>query len=118
MTNGNRGGKTVVMTPPSESSPKLLARRCHVSGRVQGVYYRASAAQRARGLGLAGYARNLPDGRVEVLVVGHEPAVIEFIEWLWVGPSAAKVRAVEVAALELAALEEPGGGLPAEFTTA
>jgi acylphosphatase len=106
------------MAPSSESSLTLLARRCHVSGRVQGVHYRASAAQRARGLGLAGYARNLPDGRVEVLVVGQEPAVIEFIEWLWVGPSAAKVRAVEVVALEVAALEDPVGGLPAQFTTA
>ena len=44
---------------------ELIARRCHVSGRVQGVFYRASTRQRARELGVTGYARNLPDGRVE-----------------------------------------------------
>jgi acylphosphatase len=99
------------MDPPLD--PPLLARRCHVSGRVQGVHYRASAAQRARALGLTGYARNLPDGRVEVLVYGSEPEVLAFIEWLWVGPTAAKVLAVEVAALEHR--EET---LPAAFTTA
>jgi TolB protein len=44
----------------------MIGRRCYVSGRVQGVFYRASAAQRARELELRGHARNLPDGRVEV----------------------------------------------------
>jgi acylphosphatase len=88
------------------------ARRCHVSGRVQGVHYRASAAQRARALGLTGHARNLPDGRVEVIVYGSEPAVREFIEWLWIGPSAAKVLDVAVAVLDA----QPEAA-PAEFTT-
>jgi acylphosphatase len=71
-----------------------VARRCLVSGRVQGVYYRASAQQRARAAGIAGHARNLEDGRVEVLAYGEERRVLEFIDWLWIGPSAAKVTQV------------------------
>jgi len=67
-----------------------------VAGRVQGVFYRGTAAQRARELGVRGYARNLPDGRVEVLACGESEAVQSFIEWLWIGSSAAKVTAVQV----------------------
>jgi acylphosphatase len=100
------------MAALSHSPPALHARRCHVTGRVQGVHYRASAAQRARALKLTGHARNLPDGRVEVLVVGSERAVLEFIDWLWIGPSAAKVREVTVVELE-----GPPTPVPAEFTT-
>jgi len=74
----------------------MAARICWVSGRVQGVYYRGSAAERARELGIRGYARNLPDGRVEVLACGEEPAVQAFVEWLWIGSSASRVTAVEV----------------------
>jgi acylphosphatase len=99
------------MAESSAGDPMLHARRCHVSGRVQGVHYRASAARRAQALRLTGHARNLPDGRVEVLVYGSEPAVREFIEWLWIGPSAAKVR--EVVVVELAA----PSAVPTAFTT-
>ncbi len=80
-----------------------IARRCLVAGRVQGVAYRASARARARAGGLTGYARNLPDGRVEVFAVGAGPAVEAFIEWLWIGPAAAKVDVVQVEELELSA---------------
>ena len=86
---------------------QAVARRCLVSGRVQGVYYRASARERARASGIAGYARNLPDGRVEVLACGEEAGVQRFIEWLWVGPVAAKVTEVAIESLELAAHEWP-----------
>ncbi len=96
-----------------ESADRLVVRRCLVSGRVQGVYYRASAAQRARAAGITGHARNLPDGRVEVLVCGTDSAVGEFIAWLWIGPAAAKVSHIAIEALELA-LEE----LPQKFRTA
>jgi len=80
---------------------------------VQGVYYRGSARERARAAGIAGYARNLADGRVEVLAWGDESAVLEFIQWLWIGPAAAKVTAIAVEEPRLAAHELPQG-----FTTA
>ena len=51
----------------------MVCKKCLVGGRVQGVFYRATAARRARELGIHGHARNLPDGRVEVLACGHEP---------------------------------------------
>jgi acylphosphatase len=91
----------------------MIARRCRVSGRVQGVFYRASAAQRAGELGVTGYARNLPGGEVEVLACGSAGAVQAFINWLWIGPSAARVVAVEVVEIALDAGEWPAG-----FTTA
>lgn len=75
----------------------MICKKCFVSGRVQGVFYRGSAAQRARELGVRGYARNLADGRVEVLACGDEEAVLTFVSWLWTGSSASKVTAVEVA---------------------
>jgi acylphosphatase len=90
----------------------MIARRAWVSGRVQGVYYRKTAAERARALELRGWARNLEDGRVEVRVVGPEGAVLEFIDFLWIGPSAARVTAVEVEELAPEDLEWPAG-----FTT-
>jgi acylphosphatase len=74
----------------------MASKICWVSGRVQGVYYRGTTAGRARELGIRGYARNLPDGRVEVLVQGPDAAVEAFIQWLWIGSSASKVTAVEV----------------------
>jgi acylphosphatase len=75
----------------------MICKKCFVSGRVQGVFYRGSAAQRARELDVRGYARNLADGRVEVLACGAEEAVQTFVSWLWTGSSASKVTAVEVA---------------------
>jgi acylphosphatase len=74
----------------------VICKKCLVSGRVQGVFYRGAAAQRARDLGVRGHARNLPDGRVEVLACGSQEAVREFVGWLWIGSSAAKVSAVEI----------------------
>lgn len=74
----------------------MVCRMCWVSGRVQGVYYRGSAQARARELGITGYARNLSDGRVEVLACGDLAVISTFIEWLWVGPTAAHVTAVEI----------------------
>jgi acylphosphatase len=90
------------MSGSSASGERRIVRRCVVSGRVQGVYYRATTAMRARDLGLTGHAQNLPDGRVEVLICGSERAVTELIEWLWIGPTAAKVSHVAAEALELA----------------
>lgn len=74
--------------------------RCIVSGRVQGVRYRASTQQRARALGVTGHAVNLPDGSVEVLACGPEQAVAELQAWLWQGPPAASVSEVSCEVVE------------------
>jgi acylphosphatase len=84
-----------------------VCKKCLVGGRVQGVFYRASAAHRARELGIRGYARNLPDGRVEVLAVGDASAVNTFVEWLWTGSSASKVTSVEATDVALDAKQMP-----------
>jgi acylphosphatase len=81
-----------------------IARRCLVAGRVQGVFYRASTRQRATELGVAGHARNLPDGRVEVLACGDPQAVRELCDWLWTGSPASHVTAVEVEEVDEAEL--------------
>ena len=74
----------------------MVCKKCLVGGRVQGVFYRATAARRAQELNIRGYARNLPDGRVEVLAQGEDAAVAAFIQWLWIGSIASRVTAVEV----------------------
>lgn len=84
----------------------LIARRCLVSGRVQGVFYRASTRQKATELGCSGFARNLPDGRVEVLAVGEPQAVQGLLDWLWRGSPASEVKLVEVQELALEDLED------------
>ena len=91
----------------------IIARRCFVSGRVQGVFYRASTRQRAQELGCRGYARNLPDGRVEVLAVGEPDAVHALVQWLHQGPPAAHVTDVKCAEIAPAEL----GELPGSFGT-
>jgi acylphosphatase len=77
-------------------STVFKALRCLVAGRVQGVYYRAATAARAQQLGLHGSVRNLPDGRVEVIVKGEAAELAELAAWLWQGPPAARVEAVQV----------------------
>lgn len=74
----------------------LICKRCLVAGRVQGVFYRATVARRAQELAVRGYARNLMDGRVEVLACGDEEAVRTLVSWLWTGSTASKVTSVDV----------------------
>lgn len=69
--------------------------KCFVSGRVQGVWYRGSAQDKARELNLRGYAKNLPDGRVEVLACGESDLLEALLTWLAEGPPMARVSAVE-----------------------
>lgn len=73
---------------------------CFVSGRVQGVWYRASAQKMAQGLGLTGWARNLTDGRVEVMAFGEKSKVMELYVWLQRGPTLAKVEKVSCDEIE------------------
>lgn len=68
--------------------------RCIVSGWVQGVFYRAATQRRARELGVEGWARNLPDGSVEVMARGTDAALDALREFLQVGPPRARVSAV------------------------
>jgi len=70
--------------------------RALVSGRVQGVCFRAETVSAARRLGLRGFARNLPDGRVEVVAEGPDPALEELRRYLHHGPSLARVDRVEI----------------------
>lgn len=67
-----------------------------VRGRVQGVFFRASAQQEALALGLTGEIGNLPDGAVEAVVEGERRAVDDFIAWCKRGPPAARVEDVRV----------------------
>jgi acylphosphatase len=66
-----------------------------ISGHVQGVGFRWFAARHARSLGLTGYARNLPDGRVEVVVSGPEEALPAMERLLRTGPASAQVEQLE-----------------------
>ncbi|KTD10658.1 acylphosphatase [Legionella gratiana] len=69
-----------------------ICMRCYVSGKVQGVWYRASAQSEARKLGITGWARNLDDGRVEVFACGTVNQLQIFYEWLKMGPQHAVVQ--------------------------
>ena len=80
---------------------------------MQGVFYRASTRQRAQALGVSGYARNLPDGRVEVLACGPAEAVDALTAWLWQGSPASQVTSVEV----IEATVDSPDGWPTGFHT-
>jgi acylphosphatase len=75
-----------------------LSVRAHavISGRVQGVFFRAEARARARSLGLAGWVRNLADGNVEAVFEGPEEHVASMLRWCEQGPPGARVEAVDV----------------------
>ena len=90
------------------SSAARRSVRCLVAGRVQGVFFRASTRDRAAELGLRGWARNLPDERVEVVAAGDAQALAALAEWLWQGPPAARVTSVTV--------EEWTGAVPDGFS--
>lgn len=73
----------------------IKAAHAFVSGRVQAVGYRQGCRQIARSRGLVGWVRNLPDGRVEVFAQGPDQGVEHLLDWLWTGPSGARVTGVE-----------------------
>lgn len=79
--------------------------RVHISGRVQGVFFRESTRERAERLGVAGWVRNLPDGRVEAVFEGPAEEVREMIQWCREGPPHADVEDVS------ADYEKPRGDL-------
>lgn len=67
-----------------------------VTGRVQGVFYRATAEETALGLGLTGWVRNCGDGSVEIQAEGNRAALEELIKWCHEGPPLAHVINVSV----------------------
>ena len=79
---------------------------CYISGRVQGVFFRAATREQAMLFGLTGWVRNLADGRVEVMASGEEAQVKHLQEWLERGPEHARVLKVEVR--EVACLDFEG----------
>jgi acylphosphatase len=86
----------------------MICRRSFVSGRVQGVFYRATCVRKAESLGLRGYARNLSDGRVEVLACGEAAAVEQLVAWLWEGSPASKVTGVDTSEADVAEARTAG----------
>jgi acylphosphatase len=75
--------------------PKVRA-HVYISGRVQGVFFRDSTRHLARRYGVAGWVRNLPDGRVEAVFEGEKDAVQRLIDWCHQGPPGARVDRVDV----------------------
>ncbi len=75
----------------------MICKRCIVTGRVQGVWFRDTTRRRALELGLSGSATNLPDGSVEVIVCGGGDAVDALCEWLWQGSPLSQVADVRCA---------------------
>jgi acylphosphatase len=82
-----------------------VRRHLWISGRVQGVAFRAYARQAAMQLGVAGWVRNLGDGRVEVVAEGEPAAVDDFERWARRGPPAARVARVDTVAEPLEGLD-------------
>ncbi|MDD4338318.1 MAG: acylphosphatase [Syntrophales bacterium] len=67
----------------------------HVSGRVQGVAFRARASRTAQSLNLSGWVKNLPDGRVEAVFQGRDEDVVAMVDWCRRGPALALVERLE-----------------------
>ncbi|WNL40613.1 acylphosphatase [Halomonas sp. PAMB 3232] len=85
--------------------------RAFVTGKVQGVNFRSTTREKALATSVSGYAKNLSDGRVEVLICGEEEAVDSLVDWLWHGPEGAHVTDVSLEQVKEA-------HVPESFTTA
>jgi acylphosphatase len=85
-----------------------MKKRAHlfIKGVVQGVFFRGTAAMEARKNGLVGFAKNLMDESVEVVVEGEESGILKFIDWCHNGPAMARVDHVEQS------WEQPTGEYP------
>ena len=74
----------------------IVKKHVLISGRVQGVWFRATTREKAEELGVTGWVRNTSDGRVEAVFMGEEEKVDKLIEWCHHGPPLAEVEKVEV----------------------
>ena len=90
-------------SPGGEAAPQAVRAHVWVSGRVQGVFFRACTEDEARAHGVAGWVRNARDGRVEAVFEGDRAAVESVVRWCHKGPPSAVVTGLEVA------WEEPRG---------
>lgn len=79
----------------SHAEAGVQCRHFRVTGRVQGVFYRASTQERALQLGLTGWVRNAENGDVELVACGDATRLDRLEKWLWQGPPAARVSAVQ-----------------------
>ena len=77
---------------------KMTKKRVHllISGRVQGVWFRASTRNKAQQLGLKGWVKNTSDGKVEAIFEGEEKNIEEIIKWCHKGPSLAHVTHIDI----------------------
>jgi acylphosphatase len=82
------------MSERNDNDVVKICVRCYVAGRVQGVFYRASTRHEAQQLGITGFAKNLHDGRVEVVACGSVDAIEALQSWLSKGPAGANVTGV------------------------
>lgn len=73
----------------------------YISGHVQGVFFRSKTQNKAIELGLTGWVRNIPDGRVEIMAYGSDEQLKALHEWLQASPSGTHVEAIEVKAVPL-----------------
>jgi acylphosphatase len=78
----------------------MIAREIIVKGKVQGVFYRAWAKEKADELGLNGWVKNRADGSVEIWVEGEDIFVLEMADWCRKGPARARVDDVDVKAID------------------
>ena len=98
--------------PRNEAGGDERRVRLTIRGRVQGVWFRGSAQEQARRLGVVGWARNRPDGSVEIVAQGAARALEAFVEWCGRGPTGARVDSIardsEAAGTDLARFEIRG----------
>lgn len=86
-----------------------MTRRYLVSGSVQGVNFRAATCNYALPMGLSGFTRNLPDGRVEIIARGNSEALHNLESWLKHGPPGARVAGLQVMPTDSSQLHLPDG---------
>jgi acylphosphatase len=90
------GAVKMPFTRPMEVAAERSQARLIITGRVQGVYFRASTVEEARRLDLTGWVMNRSDGSVEVLAEGKRTKLEEFIRWCHHGPKGASVEQVQL----------------------
>jgi len=94
------------MTGKEDEKVTKVAAKVSISGRVQGVWYRASTRDMARQIGLCGWVRNMPDGRVEAWFEGEREQVERMLAWCWKGPPLAAVDDVDTTWQDAQGLED------------